>query len=232
MHTKPPFSSNCAALLALGTMLLFSATTSRAQNSGTVSQAFETAKQAVSADLQSKVVSVYGLGTPAAIQKWYIIFYDPAVTSHGRAVLVENNQIVKTYEAKGGAIYDAKLTFDPSRITSEGPALASAQGYAAQHNLAYDSVRALLKQKSADKPFRWRIELMSAGKSHGFVYVSALDDSVALYEPADTGATASTKSSPSDDNTGKGLVHDVKKTFLGIGGDLQEFFTGERTVDK
>jgi hypothetical protein len=26
--------------------------------------------------------------------------------------------------------------------------------------------------------------------------------------------------------------NDVKNTFLGIGGDLQEFFTGQRTVDK
>ena len=29
-----------------------------------------------------------------------------------------------------------------------------------------------------------------------------------------------------------GFGNDVKNTFLGVGGDLQQFFTGERTVDK
>ena len=94
-------------------------------------------------------------------------------------------------------VYDANLTFDPSRITSEGPALASAQGYAAKHNIAYDSVRALLKQKSANSPFRWRIELMSSGKSHGFAYVNALDDSVALFAPSDVGSGTKPRRAPS-----------------------------------
>ncbi len=222
--------SNWRALMVLGVAALAPGA-AWAQNSGNVSQAFQIARQAVNPDLQTKVVSLYGTGTPAAIQKWYIIFYDPAVPSHGRAVLVENNQIVKTYEARGGATYVANLTFDPSRITSEGPALASAQGYAAQHHIAYDSVRALLKQRSADKPFRWRVELMSSGKSRGFVYVNALDDTVASYEPAAAPEKSGTTSSSNDDGA-KGFAHDVQKTFLGIGGDLEQFFTGERTVDR
>lgn len=199
--------------------------TAWAQNSGSINQAFQTARQAVSPEVQTKVVSLYGLGTPDAIQKWYIIFYDPSVPSHGRAVLVENNQISKTYEARGGAVYSAELTFDPSRITSENLALNAAQGYAARHHLAYDSVRALLKQTNPNKPFCWRVELMDGGNSRGFVYVKALDDSVATYVPPG--------GKPSSSDTGlKAFGNDVKNTFLGIGGDLQEFFTGERTVDK
>src|SRR5208282_4453590 len=112
-----------------------------AQNSGTVNDAFQTARQAVKPEVQTKVVSLYGIGTPSAIAKWYIIFYDPTVASHGRAVLVENHQITKTYDANGGMTYSAALAFDPSRITSEGPALSAAQGYAAKHTIAYDSVR-------------------------------------------------------------------------------------------
>ena len=42
--------------------------------------------------------------------------------------------------------------------------------------------------------------------------------------------SAAQKKSSSSDSGGFG--DDVKSTFLGIGGDLQEFFTGERTVDK
>ena len=214
-------------LAALGAVLISG--TAWAQNSGTVNDAFQTARQAVKPEMQTKVVSLYGTGTPSAIEKWYIIFYDPTVATHGRAVLVENHQITKTYPANGGMTYSAALTFDPSRITSEGPALSAAQGYAAKHDIAYDSVHALLKQTSADKPFRWRVELLNSGKSKGYVYVNALDDTVASYEQPSSQKRSSSRSS---DGSAEGFAHDVKHTFLGIGGDLEEFFTGERTVDR
>jgi hypothetical protein len=218
-----------AALLLSGTAW--------AQTSGSVGSAFQTARQAVKPEVQTKVVSLYGIGTPSTIQKWYIIFYDPTVSSHGRAVLVENSQITKTYMANGGTTYAENLSFDPSRISSEGPALSAAQGYAAKHNISYDTVHALLKQTAVNKPFRWRVELLNGGKSRGYVYVNALDDTVASYSGPSESKTASTSSSSSssDSSTGNGakkLGNDVKSTFLGIGGDLQEFFTGERTVDK
>ncbi len=214
-------------LAALGAVLVSGM--AWAQNSGTVNDAFQTARQAVKPEVQTKVVSLYGLGTPAAIQKWYIIFYDPTVASHGRAVLVEGSQIAKTYAANGGTTYSGELSFDPSRITSEGPALSAARGYAAKHDIAYDSVRVLLKQTGVNKPFRWRVELLDAGKSRGFVYVNALDDAVANYAGPSSGKSSS--SGPSD-NSAEGFANGVKHTFLGIGGDLEEFFTGERTVDK
>ena len=198
-----------------------------AQTSSTVNDAFQTGKTAVKPDLQNKVVSVYGIGTSTAIEKWYIIFYDPSVSSRGRAVLVENHQITKTYPANGGVTYSSALTFDPSKITSEGPALDAAQVYATKHNIHYDTVTALLHQTSANKPFRWKIGLLDNGKKKGYVYVNALDGSYASYE-----SPSSEKRSSSSDDTAKGFANDVKDTFLGIGGDLQEFFTGERTVDK
>ena len=211
-----------AALAATGLMLM--AGVASAQNTNSVGGAFEVARGAVKPELQTKVVSVYGTGTAAAIDKWYIIFYDPAVASHGRAVLVENGKISKTYVANGGVTYAKELTFDPSRITSEGPALSAAQSYAAKHKITYDSVHALLKETALNKPFRWRVELLHEGHSRGFVYVNALDDTVASYE------SPSQKKSSSGNSDGFG--DDVKNTFLGIGGDLEEFFTGQRTVDK
>jgi hypothetical protein len=200
-----------------------------AQSSGTVNDAFQVAKSQVAASVQTKVVSCYGIGTPTAVQKWYIIFYDPTVASHGRAVLVENNQVTKTYAANGGKTYTAALSFDPSRITSEGPALAAAQGYAARHHMAYDSVTALLHQTAVNKPFRWKIGLVDVGENKGYVYVNALDDTVAAYSSAKAPKMSTDSSTPT---TAAGVGEEVKHTFLGIGGDLQEFFTGERTVDK
>ncbi|MCE0484335.1 MAG: hypothetical protein LV479_08875 [Methylacidiphilales bacterium] len=204
--------------------LIFS--TAWGQSSGSVNQAFQVARQAVNPDIQTKVVSVYGVGTPSMIEKWYIIFYDSSVPSHGRAVLVQNNQIVKTYPANGGMTYSADLTFDPSRLTSEGPALSAAQGYAAKHDITYDSVTALLKQAGTNRPFRWKIGLLSNHNVKGYVMVNAVDDTVAAY----VSPNSSHKSSDSE-GVG-GFANDVKNTFLGIGGDLEEFFTGERTVDK
>jgi hypothetical protein len=213
-----------AAQAVLGLLLM--AGVAVAQSASSVGDAFQVARTAVKPELQTKVVSVYGTGSAAAIDKWYIIFYDPAVASHGRAVMVQDNKIVRTYVANGGVTYSKSLTFDPSRITSEGPALTAAQSYAAKHNIRYDEVHALLRQTALNKPFRWRIELIRDGHSRGFVYVNALDDSVALYTKPSTGRKDSGSSNADD------FGDDVKNTFLGIGGDLEEFFTGDRTVDK
>jgi hypothetical protein len=220
--------------------LTFSSSAS-AQDTSTVQQAFQVARGAVKPDLQTKVISLYGIGTPDLIQKWYIIFYDPTVPSHGRSVFVQNGQVVKTYEARGGVIYSSHLTFDPSRITEEQPALNAAQNYATHHHIAYNSVRALLKQTSATRPFRWRIELLDSGESRGFVLINAVDDTVASFVPpavhhgSSSASAATTKSASASDSVESDATRfgdDVKNTFLGIGGDLQQFFTGERTVDK
>lgn len=226
MKTKRSISSVLTGLALFCAVLLSGI--GWAQDSGNVQQTFQTARQAVNPQIQTQVVSLYGLGTPATIQKWYIIFYDPTIASHGRAVLVENNQITKSYPANGGTTYSAQLTFDPSRITSEGPALSAAQGYAAKHHITYDSVTALLKQTSVNKPFRWKVGLVEKGKNRGYVLVNAVDDTVADYVSPSSGKGSS---SSSDDGL-RGFAHDVKKTFLGVGGDLEEFFTGDRTVDK
>jgi hypothetical protein len=225
MKTHHFISMKSFVLTALSAILLSGV--AWAQDSGSVNQAFQTARKAISPEIQTKVVSAYGVGTPTAIQKWYFIFYDPSAPSHGRAVLVENNQVTKTYAANGGATYSSDLTFDPSRITSEGPALSAAQGYAAKHNIAYDSVTILLKETSVNKPFRWRVGLVQNGKKEGYVMINALDDTVASYESPTSG-----KKSSSAENSAQGFGNEVKNTFLGVGGDLQEFFTGERTVDK
>jgi len=199
--------------------------------SNTASQAVDVAKTGVDAPLRDRIVSVYGVGTPAAIQTWWVIFYDPAMASHGRVVKVENGQVTKTYEAKGGVVYGDTLTFAGTQVTGEGTALAVAQDYAGKHALAYDHVRALLRVTPDNQIPRWRIELLDGATNKGFVFVNATDGAFALYAPPGSVAHK--------DATGTGIAtdvqhagNDVKNTFLGIGGDLQEFFTGERTVDQ
>jgi hypothetical protein len=200
---------------------------------GSAIDAVQVAKDGVDASLRDRIVSVYGVGTPATIQTWWVIFYDPSVASHGRAVKVDNGQITRTYDAKGGVVYGDTLTFSGSQMTGEGAALAAAQNYAAQHALAYDHVRALLRVTANGQQLRWRVQLLDGSANKGFVFVNATDGSFAMYSPP---GSISPKESTGTGGGVAGDAHraanDVKDTFLGIGGDLQEFFTGERTVDQ
>ena len=203
--------------------------------SSSASQAVDLAKSSVDPTLQDHLVSVYGVGTPTAVTRWWIIFYDPSVPSHGRAVKVENGQVTKTYEAQGGVVYQQDLTFDRARLSGEGAALQNAQNYAAQQGVAYDGVRALLRRNSTEGPLRWRVELLNGATNKGFVFTNSANGSFAMYAPPGTENGTHNGSTGS----GGGLVgdakkfgNDVKHTFLGVGGDLQQFFTGERTVDQ
>jgi hypothetical protein len=204
--------------------------------SNSAQQAVDVAKETVDAGIRDRLVSVYGVGTPQAINRWWVIFYDPTVPSHGRAVRVDKGAVTMTYAAQGGVVYEQELTFSLSRVTGESAALENAQNYATQQNLTYDGARALLRRNAADGPLRWRVELLNGVKNRGFVFTNATSGTFAMYSPP--GSASSAKASGTGGAAG-GLVgdakqfgNDVKHTFLGIGGDLQEFFTGERTVDQ
>jgi hypothetical protein len=194
-------------------------------------QAFDVAKDGVAAELRGRVVSIYGTGSPAGIDTWWVIFYDPSSASHGHAVRVQNGQIVRSYEAKGGVIYGDTLTFAPNQIRGANKALRAAEDYASQHSLAYDHVRALLRLTTHDQNLRWRVQLLDGGVSKGFVFVDASSGALAHYEPS-TRHHESSGDGDSVSANAHAAGNDIKNTFLGIGGDLQQFFTGERTVDQ
>ncbi len=223
----------CSILFSL-TLTQSQAQTATGTVTSSASQAVDVAKASVDASLQGRIVSVYGVGTPAAIQTWWVIFYDPSVPSHGRAVKVDNGQVTRTYEAKGGVVYTDALTFAPTQVTDESTALQAAQDYAAKHALAYDQVRALLRLTEKNQNFRWRIQLLNGTTNKGFVFVNANDGTFAMYSPPGSISTKSKSATGGGGVVGdaRKVGNDVKNTFLGIGGDLQEFFTGERTVDQ
>jgi hypothetical protein len=197
----------------------------------TAQQALTVAQGGVDPVLRSRVVSVYGTGTAAGIDTWWIIFYDPSVASHGHAVCVQNGQIARSYEAKGGVVYGDTLTFDPSQVRGIGKALTGAQDYAAEHSIAYDQVRALLRLTTHDEALRWRVQLLNDGTNKGFVFVDAATGTFAMYKPSGS-HHASSGGGDSVEASANAAGNDIKNTFLGIGGDLQQFFTGERTVDQ
>ncbi len=94
-------------------------------------------------------------------------------------------------------------TFPSAQVSGEGPALGAAGDYAAQHALAYDNVRVLLRLRPDSPDFRWRVQLMDGADSKGFVFVSATDGTFALYSPPGS-VPVKTRS-----NTGGGVVGDA-----------------------
>jgi hypothetical protein len=224
-----------AGLCALFALLLLSPGSVLAQAAApsamAVQQVVTLAQSGVDPVLRSRIVSVYGTGTAAGIDTWWVIFYDPSVDSHGRAVCVQNGAIARTYEAKGGVVYGDTLTFAPSRVHHLGQALTGAQDYASEHSIAYDQVRVLLRLTTHDEALRWRIQLLNDGVNRGFVFVNASTGTFARYSSADHHHQVS-GSGDSVEASANAAGNDIKNTFLGVGGDLQQFFTGERTVDR
>jgi hypothetical protein len=198
----------------------------------TAQQAVDTARTAVDPALQGKVVSVYGTGTTTGIDTWWIIFYDPSVDSHGRGVKIVNGQAQPSYPAQGGIVYADSLTFATGDVRGIGKALATAEDYAARHSIPYNQVRALLRLTSHGDTLRWRVQLLDNGTNKGVVFVDAASGTFVSFSHSGAAHHAETSGGDSVSEHAQAAGDDIKDTFLGIGGDLQQFFTGERTVDK
>jgi hypothetical protein len=223
-----------SAFLAVGVLLLVPVAGLYAapQTGLTAEQAVTNAKASVDSSLRGKVVSVYGTGTTTGIDTWWIIFYDPSVDTHGRGVKLVDGQAQASYPAQGGIVYADSLTFGPGDARGLGKALTTAEDYAAKHSIPYNQVRALLRRTDHGQPLRWRVQLLDNDVNKGVVFVDA--GSGALVSFSHSGSTHHARSSGGDSVSehAHAAGNDIKDTFLGIGGDLQQFFTGERTVDK
>jgi hypothetical protein len=67
----------------------------------------------------------------------------------------------------------------------------------------------------------WKVDLKKGEVSKGSIYLTAAEGTFARYE------------NPTAKKEGSGgFFQDVEKTFKGVGGDMEEFFTGDRTVDR
>jgi hypothetical protein len=185
-------------------------------------EAYDLAKGLSVDKYRTHVLSIYGKGTSEEVQTWHINFYDPDSSTKGKVVVVENGVVTRSHTAEWKSNYDDTLSFDPtlSKITAK-TAMKTAKTYAEKNQITYDTTRVLLRRTEAGKAPFWRVELRQDGHSKGFVTAKSEDGAFADY-------TAPGKEGSGIENLGK----DVESTFKGIGADLEEFFTGERTVDK
>jgi hypothetical protein len=190
--------------------------------------AYQTAIPVIDEPYRSHVLSIYGKGTPSNITTWYFNFFDPTTKTKGKVVVLENGKISRVHPSEEGSYSDDR-SFDPTlvKITFDS-AVKVAAGYAQDNQVPYDSINALLRRPGPGEAPSWRIELRQGTRSKGFVYVNGIDGAFVKYE-AEAPAPKIAKSKTKHDD---GSPDNVKDTFLHIGGELEQFFTGERTVDR
>lgn len=184
--------------------------------------AYDKAKTLIDEKYRTHVLSIYGKGSMTEIQTWHFNFYDPSSPTRAKAVVMKDGKVDLLKPAEWGKPYDDSRSFDPvQNKVGVDAALKTAKEYAATNNVAYDGVTVLLRRPNADSPPSWSVGFLHEGRSRGYVLTKVEDGSFSSFQTRSTGSSGA-----------EGFAKDVEDTFLGIGGDMEEFFTGKRTVDR
>jgi len=201
--------------------------------------AYKVAKAVVPAEHQKKVLSFYGKGTATQVKTWFIKFFDPSAKSNARIVVVENGKVERFNAAEGQEEISEALSFDPGSCRAGvDKALGTAARYAKESLIPVDATRVYLNRPAAGKAPVWTVELWHQDRQQGYIYANTKDGGFAGYRPPQSNAGKSS-TAPSKGAEGsqaaageQSFGEKMEETFLEIGGDLEEFFTGERTLDK
>lgn len=206
-------------LIVAGLALAVSCVDSRADFSGDL----KTARGVVDEKHRNEVFYIRGEGVPEKISAWDFYFYDPGTSNKLRLVSVVDGKINRVTPSTLKKTVTPDRLFDPSGpIPPLSGALSSAARYAKDNAISYNRVRVVLRRPTPGEAPAWMVEMRQDGLPRGVVYTSAPGGSFVQYTPV----------KKSGGGGAQGFFKDVENTFLGIGGDLEEFFTGDRTVDQ
>jgi hypothetical protein len=185
-------------------------------------QGIEQAQALVSEKARREVILVEADGTADTFNKRTFFFCDPS-THKVLAISVADNR-AKDVTADKPRQARLDLAFDPAAAAiAEEKALQAAKAYAQANVIGYNRVHALLSRPAAGKAPNWRLRLMEDDISRGSLLVNAATGEIVhYYAPSSNG----------DSYTANDFFQDVERTFLEIGGELEEFFTGKRTIDR
>jgi hypothetical protein len=181
------------------------------------------ARAAVDSATSSQVISITGKGSPSQIERWYVMFADNSTRTGARVVEVSEGKIDKVYPSEKKN--SAGRTFQPDQVNVPvEKALETAKTYARLNAIKYDGVRVLLSRPEGAKPAFWKVELRRDGDPVGSVYTKAIDGSFSRYEPLSGRSAKKKKTKDFDD--------ELEEAFGEVGGELEDFFTGKRTIDR
>ncbi|MEI6351995.1 MAG: hypothetical protein WCP06_12925 [Verrucomicrobiota bacterium] len=186
--------------------------------------------------LLNRVLEVKGRSGDPQPELWTILLDDQLARGGVREIEVSNGRIVsertpvKTYSGSAAGI---AMNFQKLNLDSEG-AFAIAETEAKNASLGFDSVDYNLHCEDAASAPTWVIQLLdSQQRSVGSVTIAADTGTVLAKDLGDARQDGDRASETGEKAGGfSKFQHDVKRSFLHVGGDLEKFFTGRRTIDR
>lgn len=187
----------------------------------------------------AKLVEVTGLQGQPAPSIWTVTFFDPEARADMRVVTVENGVVQSQKQPARGFTGAGQPPFiDITKLNVDSGAAFAIANQQAQ--VGFDAISYRLRPSAArDQPV-WDLTLIDPqGTIAGTMEVAADDAALlsATYTPADNSVVGTQPTDGQDsfpvragrtlEKTGK----DLKNSLFFVGGELEEFFTGERTID-
>lgn len=209
--------------------------------------------------LLNRVIEVKGTyGTPQP-ESWVILLDDPAARGGVREIEVGNSKVISERTPMNSAGSATAINFQKLNLDSPG-AFTVAEQTARSSKIGFDAVNYSLKRDETTGTPVWVLELVDADKrAVGSVTIAAETGVIISKDLVASRAAASRGTDGSDDQadqeeatagrdgervgvkakiketvkgTAKDVGHTINKTFHKVGGSLESFFTGKRTVDR
>ena len=183
---------------------------------------FKLAQSVMDPAYQNKLVWIKVSGPVEKVNDRIYYFFDPSTPNNIKVVGILNGRINKVQpgEFKGKA--SESYIFNPElNKVNESIALQKVADYAKKNQIDYDRVAMELRRFSTNISPTWKAVIYRGSKKVALLGLNDID-----------GEVVSTENPKESSSGAKGFFQDVEKTFKGIGGDLEEFFTNERTVDQ
>jgi hypothetical protein len=177
-------------------------------------------------DVRTRITAVYAADEKVPPALWRVTAADSADSPGGYSV--SGAGVTPDPGAQVAAV--ASTPFNPLMFEiSSSDAYRIARAYARASDAPTTcTVEYSLRMESPDSPPSWRLSWITrTGEKVGEVQLSAATGKVIAHPGFSTPSVARSSSSQRKQTSGRRS----KNPFLHIGGELEEFFTGERTVD-
>ena len=187
--------------------------------------------------LLNRVIELKGRSGDPQPELWTIILDDQLARGGVREIEVANGRVVSErtpVKSYSGSALGITMNFQKLNLDSEG-AFAIAEAEAKAAKLGFDSVDYLLRCDDANSAPTWVLQLLDPQQQNLGSITIAADTGAVLAKDLGANRENSDQFSETDnaDNWGfSKFKHGVKRTFRRAGGDLQQFFTGRRTIDR
>lgn len=179
-------------------------------------------------DLASKSLLGVQLTESSGNQVWELQYQDSNFKGDRRAVVFRQGKVsddkARTLKAFPGTSQPLTQTDLESSVA---PLRTKANALAADAKVTPASIRYVLSHREGS-PATWRVLVFDAKEQHlGRLEINA-ESGQLISSSWGKDITSSAEARSDFEQFG----NDVQSTFKGIGGDLEEFFTGKRTIDK